>query len=88
MEKRPNTGALFAVKTKTNPKAPDYSGDILIDLSSMNVKDGKVEVRLAGWKRQTKNGAVFLSLMVDKYEKKEVKTPAQQIQEMDDDVPF
>jgi hypothetical protein len=54
----------------------------------MKVKDGKVEVRLAGWRRQTKNGSVFLSLMVDKYEKKEVKTPAQQIQEMDDDVPF
>ena len=90
MEKRVNSGALFASKAKTNPKAPDYSGDLYIDLSGMDVKDGKVEVRIAGWKKQTKAGAVYLSLTVDKYEKKEqpAKTPMQNIQELDDDVPF
>lgn len=90
MEKRVNSGALFAVKTKTNPKAPDYSGDIYIDLSGMDVKDGKVEVRIAGWKKIAKSGSTFLSLQVDKFEKKEQprKTPMQQIQDIDDDVPF
>ena len=90
MEKRVNSGALFAVKTKTNPKAPDYSGDIYIDLTGMDVKDGKVEVRIAGWKKIAKSGSTFLSLQVDKFEKKEQtrKTPMQQIQDIDDDVPF
>lgn len=87
MEKRIDTGALFAVATKTNPKSPDYSGEVFIDLNTAKVKDGKVLIRLAGWRRQTKTGSVYLSLMVDKYERKE-KPPAQQIQEMDDDVPF
>jgi hypothetical protein len=88
MEKRINSGALFAVKTKTNPKAPDYAGDLFIDLTGLDVRNNKVEVRIAGWKRQTKTGSVMLSLVVDKFEKKEQKSPAQQIQEMDDDVPF
>lgn len=89
MEKRLNTGALFAAKAKTNPKAPDYSGDLIIDLSTMDVKDGKVEVRIAGWRKQAKDGSVFLSLAASKYEKKvQQKTPMQQIQEIDDDVPF
>ena len=88
MEKRVDTGALFAVTTKTSPKSPDYSGEVFIDLNTAKVKDGKVLIRLAGWRRQTKTGAIYLSMMVDKYEKKEVKTPVQKIQEMDDDVPF
>ena len=88
MEKRINSGALFASKAKTNPKAPDYVGDLYIDLNGLEVKDGKVEVRLAGWKKQTKTGSVFLSIAVDKMERRESKPPAQQIQEMDDDVPF
>lgn len=89
MEKRINTGVLFASKAKTNPKAPDYTGDLFIDLNGLDVKNGRVEVRIAGWKRQTKTGSVFLSLAVDKFEKKQQeKTPMEKIQEMDDDVPF
>lgn len=90
MDKRINTGALFASKAKTNPKAPDYTGDLYIDLEGLEVKNGKVEVRLAGWKRQSKSGMTFLSISVDKYEKKEAPkpTPMQQIQDLDDDVPF
>ena len=90
MEKRINSGALFAVKTKTNPKAPDYTGDLFIDLNTLDVKNGKVEIRIAGWKKVAKSGSTFLSLQVDKFEKKEQapKTPMQQIQDIDDDVPF
>ena len=87
-DKRPDTGALFATKAKTNPKAPDYSGDIYIDLNGLDVKDGKVEIRIAGWKKVAKSGATYLSLQVDRYEKQEQKTPMQQIQDIDDDVPF
>lgn len=88
MEKRFNTGVLFAAKAKTNPKAPDYSGELLIDLNSLNVKDGKVEIRLAGWKRQTKTGATFLSLLVDTYKPKPQPQKSQTIEDMEDDVPF
>jgi uncharacterized protein (DUF736 family) len=87
MEKRVNTGILFATKAKTNPKAPDYNGDLLIDLNSMEVKNGKVEVRIAGWKKQTKTGSVFLSLAVDKYEKK-TQQKEESVQDMQDDDPF
>lgn len=88
MEKRLNTGVLFSNKTKTNPKAPDYSGDIYVDLSTMKVVDGKVEIKLAGWKKVSKTGSTFLSLAADTMEKKAPKTPMQKIQDMDDDVPF
>ena len=88
MEKRINTGALFATKAKTNPKAPDYSGDLYIDLNGMDVKNGKVEIRLAGWKKQTKAGSVFLSIAVDKYERKQPEQKSETIQDMQDDVPF
>lgn len=88
MEKRVNTGVLFSNRTKTNPKAPDYSGDLYVDLSTLKVEDGKVEIRLAGWKKTAKNGSVFLSLAADTMERKAPSTPMQKIQEMDDDVPF
>lgn len=88
MEKRVNTGVLFASKAKTNPKAPDYNGDLFIDLNGLNVKDGKVEIKIVGWKRQTKTGSTFLSLLVDTYERKPQPQKSQTIEDMEDDVPF
>jgi len=70
MEKRINSGVLFAMGAKINPKSPDYQGDLYIDLNGMDVKDGKVEIRIAGWKKQTKTGSTMLSLAVDRYKKK------------------
>jgi uncharacterized protein (DUF736 family) len=60
----PNSGALFHQSVKKNPKAPDYSGDIDIDLAALGLGNGKHKLRLAGWKKQSKNGNTFLSLKV------------------------
>ena len=59
---KPNTGVLFSSKAKKTEKSPDYFGDMLIDLSAFQIKDGKIEVRLGGWKRQSKTGSTYLSL--------------------------
>lgn len=50
-----NRGSFFINEDKKTDKAPDYSG-------TLNV-EGK-EYRLAGWKRESKNGKKFLSLQI------------------------
>jgi hypothetical protein len=77
-EQRPNSGVLFDTKVKKHPKAPDYWGSLLVELSTLTIKDGKAEIKLSGWKRESKSGSTFLSIAVDTY-KSEKK---------DDDVPF
>ena len=49
-ETKPQTGALFANKVKKHPKAPDYQGDLLIDVNQMEVVNGMMKIKLAGWK--------------------------------------
>ena len=78
-EQRPNSGVLFSTRAKKHPKAPDYFGNILIDLSMLEVKDNKVEIKLSGWKKESNSGATFLSLAVDTYNKEKSN---------DEDVPF
>jgi hypothetical protein len=88
-ENKPNSGSLFSNKVKKHPKAPDYQGDILIDLNTLEVKNNQVKVRLAGWKRTTDKGLTFLSLSVDTYKPKEQATQQQPTEEIqDDDIPF
>lgn len=50
-----NRGALFIQNDKKSDKAPDYSG-------TLNV-EGK-EWRIAGWRRESKNGNKFISISV------------------------
>ena len=85
MEKEyPNSGALFATKSKKTPKSPDYFGDFLLDLNTVKIReDNKVAFKLSGWKMETKAGKTFLSISVNLYEKEEDKS-----QDPDDDVPF
>lgn len=86
-EEKPNTGSFFANKTKTNPKAPDYRGKILLDLSTYDIVDGKVAVELAGWKMTAKSGLSYLQLKAQKpREEQSNKTVKQEIQ--DDDIEF
>ena len=61
-EAKPNSGSLFANKSKAKPNSPDYSGDILIDIRAFEVVDNTIKVRLAGWKKVSKTGKQFLSL--------------------------
>ena len=80
-------GSLFAAKAKTNPKAPDYYGDVVIDVSQFEIVDGSIKISLSGWKKQLTNGSgTFLSLQASKpFVKGEQRqsTPA----DMDDDFP-
>jgi uncharacterized protein (DUF736 family) len=87
-EEKPNTGSFFANKTKTNPKAPDYRGKILLDLSTYDIVDGKVAVELAGWKMTAKSGLSYLQLKAQKprEEGKPQQPKAEEIQ--DDDIEF
>ena len=86
-ENRPNSGALFATKAKTNPKAPDYIGDIRVDLKTLTVNDGIVDIKLSGWKKPTKDGGTFLSIAVDTFVRKSQEQPASEkpAQQNDDD---
>ena len=87
-EKRPNSGALFAVKSKQNPNQPDYRGDVLINLGDFEVVDGQITVALSGWKKQYSQGT-FLSLQAQKpYVKDAQNKPQSNNGDMDDDIPF
>lgn len=86
---KPNNGALFAVKSKTNPTQPDYRGDIMIDLKTFEVVNNTIKVSLSGWKKPMSTGGVFLSLQAQKPYVKDESQPYQRKQVIqDDDIPF
>jgi hypothetical protein len=84
-EMKPQSGALFANKVKKHPKAPDYNGDILIDTRLMEIENGMMKIRLAGWKKTSAAGSTFLSLSVDTFKPKEQQAKPT---EDDDEIPF
>ena len=86
-EEKPNTGSFFANKTKTNPKAPDYRGKILLDLSTYDIVDGKIAVELAGWKMTAKSGLSYLQLKAQKPREEQSSKPVKQ-EIQDDDIEF
>jgi hypothetical protein len=88
-ELRPNSGAIFAVKSKKNPAQPDYRGDLLIDLSAFEIVDNKITIALSGWKKPMSGGSTFLSLQAQKPYVAEGQAQTQSnTGDMDDDIPF
>ena len=86
-------GAFFANNSKKSPKHPDYNGEIAIDLKNLTAvrqKDGLHIFRLSGWKKQDRTGKTYLSLAVDRFERREdvPAKPARPPQNDDDDLPF
>jgi len=77
-----NTGGLFVSTIKKTEKSPDYFGTIKVDrnylkfLMEQHDQDG-IEIKIGGWKRESKNGNRFISLAVDTYVKKEESKPAE-----------
>jgi hypothetical protein len=75
-----NTGGLFVSTIRNTEKSPDYFGSIKVDrtylkfLMEQSDADG-VEIKLGGWKRESKTGNRFISLSVDTYVKKEETKP-------------
>lgn len=70
-------GTLFPNTDKKSDKSPDYSGSVKIE--------GK-EYALAGWKKTSKNGRVFLSIKAT-FKDVDRPQPARQAP-LDDDLPF
>ena len=87
-EEKPNSGSFFANKTKTNPKAPDYRGKVLLDLSAFEVVNGMVTVELAGWKQTAKSGLTYLQIKAQKPREQQAQQAPQQTEELDDEIEF
>ena len=87
-EDKPNTGAFFANKTKTNPKAPDYRGKLVLDLQTYDIVDGKITVELAGWKQTSKSGLTYLQVKAQKPREQGQAQPQPKSEDMVDDIPF
>lgn len=82
--KRDNGGALFKNNRRTNDKAPDYNGDVMVD---------GTEYRIAAWVKKDKNGNSYFSLSFSESNKKQVeREPAdpkwETKEDFDDDLPF
>jgi uncharacterized protein (DUF736 family) len=87
-EDKPNTGAFFANKTKTNPKAPDYRGKLLLDLQTYDVVNGQIVVELAGWKQTSKSGLTYLQVKAQKPREQQAQPQQAKAEELDDDIEF
>ncbi len=90
-EQRPDSGRLLATQSKKHEKAPDYWGEIAInlkDLTKIEVVNGLHVVKLSGWKRKTKTGTTYLSLAVDRFVPKGSGATQPAKEDMDDDIPF
>jgi len=89
-EQRPDSGRLMAAQSKRSEKAPDYWGEIAIDIKDMTnvqVEKGFVTFKLSGWKKRSKSGTTYLSLAIDRRVREdEPRKPAPR--QDDDDVPF
>lgn len=66
-----NSGTLFQNIVKKNPKAPDYQGDMTLDLAALGIGNGKAKLRLAGWKKTSSKGTVFLSMKISEFKERE-----------------
>ena len=83
----PNKGSLFPSTVRKSEKSPDFFGSIKVDRSYLRDLMDKhtedlIEIKLSGWKRESKTGNRFLSLAVDTYVKAE-GAPAPKSQEKD-----
>ena len=94
-ETRPDTGSLFAEQSKKNPKSPDYSGTIAInlkDLTAIKTENGLTIVKLSGWKKVGKSGKTYLSLSVNRFVPQQQgirqENQAQDFPADDQDIPF
>ena len=71
----PNSGSLVPSTIRKSEKSPDFFGSIKVDPAYLKdllqKSNGLVEIKLSGWKRQSKAGNNFLSLAVDTFVKKD-----------------
>ena len=94
MSNYPPSGALFVNEKKRSEKSPDYTGKL--ELSDEVVNDlvaqtergvEKPQISLIGWKKTSKAGKQFLSVIGNVYEERGSGSP-QQSNDVNDSVPF
>lgn len=90
---RADFGNLHATTSKMHEKAPDYFGEIAInlkDLTNVRVEDGLHIFKLGGWKLQAKSGKTYLSIKVDRFvPKAKDATQSAPINDLpDEEIPF
>jgi hypothetical protein len=90
---RADFGNLHATTSKMHEKAPDYFGEIAInlkDLTNVRVEDGLHIFKLGGWKLQAKSGKTYLSIKVDRFiPKAKDATQSAPVNDLpDEDIPF
>ena len=78
MEKRDNSGVLFANDKKDNEKAPNYKGNMMVD--------GQ-EYWLSAWVKEGKSGK-FMGLAVSPKEEYQPKQAPKKASFTDEDLPF
>ena len=87
-ERYPDSGALFPTREKKMDRSPDYTGNCTLDCPHCK---GKIDMRIAGWKKPGRQVKMWLSLAfsLDEKEKENDDQPQQQGRvNIDEDVDF
>ena len=87
----PGFGGLFRNTYKENKDQPDYKGLIALDDDLIDAAEADGMLELSAWKKEDKNGNVFLSISIkEKYKKDEEvsskKKSKKKKKKVDDDV--
>jgi len=93
----PPSGALFSNTRKQKPNQPDFTGELELSdevvsdlVSQMERGNTKPKLRMAGWRRQSKKGTKFISVVGSKFEERQQQQQTQSngFDDLNDDVPF
>ena len=93
-EHRKDSGRLMAATSKRHEKAPDYWGEIAIDVKDLTKVERQGDLlvfKLNGWKRKSQGGMTYLSLAVDRYVENKPNTsskPKKKDDDLESDIPW
>jgi hypothetical protein len=82
---------LKATLSKGKDTAPDYWGDLHInmdDMTAIKLENGMTVVKISGWKKIDKNGKTYLSLSVNRWVPQEQTASPQEPDFPEEDLPF
>jgi len=90
-QQKPDSGTLKATLSKGKDTAPDYWGDLHInmdDMTAIKLENGMTVVKISGWKKIDKNGKTYLSLSVNRWVPQEQTASPQEPDFPEEDLPF
>lgn len=88
---KPDSGTLRSTLSKAKESAPDYWGDLhvnLNDMTAIKTENGLTVLKLSGWKRIDKSGKTYLSLSVNRWVPNEQPVAPQEPDFPEEDLPF